>query len=459
MNVNPDENYQLDDNDLPFAVIKVRTENINEKERKRLNFSGNMGTFIMLEHKDGEVWVYLTAQYADYLKISHPDFSSIEFTLPYDLKPKCGYEMTLVNITSVDEDIVKRLEKLENANSIPDNQATSKVGYITVRSTPNGADVLIDNIKVGVTPYLSESLSVGNHKISVNLIGYEPMAKRVDIKHNTEEEVDFVFGNGDATTINNNNETTILRASDKRVNIIFYEKYDEFEESWKLFAIVDGHEYKIELEEIDKPDSYSCIKIKSQEDFDGDGIQDALIEYYPLCGGNAMGCIYFFVRYAGDGFFSLSNIFGDNVWDPESTIIEYWNGQKSVVIFNASGHDSFKERYIFKHGEAIKVESFKKNSIVALKEILSSDFHNGKEDEMIYMSYDLDENGEMDIFECSYWDRWDALVFNIIINGDRIDFHLGVSRLGILSTKTNGVHDLVLGEDHIVKWNGSSYDF
>ena len=97
VNINPNNNYQTDDNDLPFAVIKVRTENINDKQRRELKFSGNAGTFILLEYKDGEVWVYLTAQYADYLKISHPDFSSIEFTLPYDLKPKCGYEMTLVN--------------------------------------------------------------------------------------------------------------------------------------------------------------------------------------------------------------------------------------------------------------------------------------------------------------------------------------------------------------------------
>ena len=97
VNINPDDNYQADDNNLPFAVIKIRTENIIDKHRRELKFSGNAGTFIMLEYKDGEVWVYLTAQYADYLKISHPDFSSIEFTLPFDLKPKCGYEMTLVN--------------------------------------------------------------------------------------------------------------------------------------------------------------------------------------------------------------------------------------------------------------------------------------------------------------------------------------------------------------------------
>lgn len=113
VNINPDQNYQTDDNDLPFAVIKVRTENINDKQRRELTFRGNAGTFIVLEYKDGEVWVYLTAKYADYLKISHPDFSSIEFTLPYDLEPKKGYEMTLVNKPAVDEEIQKKLERLE----------------------------------------------------------------------------------------------------------------------------------------------------------------------------------------------------------------------------------------------------------------------------------------------------------------------------------------------------------
>ena len=61
VNINPDENYQTDDNDLPFAVIKVRTENITDKQRRDLRFEGNGGTFIMLEYKTGEVWVYLTA--------------------------------------------------------------------------------------------------------------------------------------------------------------------------------------------------------------------------------------------------------------------------------------------------------------------------------------------------------------------------------------------------------------
>jgi len=123
VNINPDQNYQFDDNDLPFAVIKVRTENITDKQRRELRFESNGGTFIMLEYKTGEVWVYLTAKYADYLKISHPDFSSIEFTLPFDLEPKKGYEMTLVNKPAVDEDIVKRIEMLENTKT--DNNMTA----------------------------------------------------------------------------------------------------------------------------------------------------------------------------------------------------------------------------------------------------------------------------------------------------------------------------------------------
>ncbi len=96
VNINSDPNYQYDDNNLPYAVIKVRTENITDKQRRDLRFESNLATAILLEYKMGEVWVYVTAKYANYLKISHPDFSSIEFTIPFDLEPKKGYEMLLV---------------------------------------------------------------------------------------------------------------------------------------------------------------------------------------------------------------------------------------------------------------------------------------------------------------------------------------------------------------------------
>lgn len=190
VNINPDQNYQTDDNELPFAVIKVRTENIDDKQRRELRFEGNAGTFIVLEYKTGEVWVYLTAKYADYLKISHPDFSSVEFSLPFDLQPKKGYEMTLVNRHVISSDLV---------------------GYITVKSTPKGAYVMIDNDTVGVTPYLSEKLSVGNHKISVNLYGYEMAAKRVNIEKGLEEVVEFILVHEDIDATNIQSDITSNR--------------------------------------------------------------------------------------------------------------------------------------------------------------------------------------------------------------------------------------------------------
>lgn len=85
VNINTDK--QTDDNDQPYAVIKVKTENINDKQRRELNFQGDARTFFELEYRDGEVWIYIS-YYATFLKISHPDLSSTEFFFPYDLQPK-----------------------------------------------------------------------------------------------------------------------------------------------------------------------------------------------------------------------------------------------------------------------------------------------------------------------------------------------------------------------------------
>ena len=113
--VNIDMDKQTDDNDQPYAVLKIRTENINAKQRRELDFKGDARTFFETEYRDGEVWLYIS-YYASFLKISHPDLSSTEFWFPYDMKPKCGYELTLVNKTLDGEDILNRLERLENAN-------------------------------------------------------------------------------------------------------------------------------------------------------------------------------------------------------------------------------------------------------------------------------------------------------------------------------------------------------
>ena len=43
VNINLDK--QTDDNDRPYAVLKIRTENIDGKQRRELNFQGDARTF------------------------------------------------------------------------------------------------------------------------------------------------------------------------------------------------------------------------------------------------------------------------------------------------------------------------------------------------------------------------------------------------------------------------------
>ena len=125
VNINLD--IQTDDNDVPYAVIKVKTENINDKQRRELLFQGDAATFIECEYKVGEVWVYLTYK-ASYLKISHPDLSSTEFWFPFDMAPKKGYELTLVNkAATTDEELLERMRKLEEALQ---NQPEPQIVYV-----------------------------------------------------------------------------------------------------------------------------------------------------------------------------------------------------------------------------------------------------------------------------------------------------------------------------------------
>ena len=224
----------------------------------------------------------------------------------------------------------------------------------------------------------------------------------------------------------------------------------------ELFAKVDGYEYKIDL-----PRDI-CINIIEQKDFDQDGIDDVLVENVQACGGNAVGNSYFFVTYLGDGFFNVSNEFGNSVW--EQPKIEDWKGIPSVLIVESNTgrnrEESYvaKERYTLKQGKAVRVETAKKQEISVLKEVRNSAFHNEDDpNKTITMEYDLNSDGINEIFYVKYWDRWDAVIFSLIVNGKTYDCSIGSDRVGISSETTNGYHDIILGENGIFKWNGVNY--
>ena len=162
VNTNQDPNYQTDDNELPFAIVKIITENLDNQQRRELLFEGNAATFFMLEYKPTEIWVYLTAQYADYLKISHPDYSTIEFQFPVTLKPNQGYEMVLA---------LKEIPQEDNFGSL-----------VLTTKPENDADIFIDGTPMNQkTPYTNELMPTGKYEITVSKTRFKNVTQTVEI--------------------------------------------------------------------------------------------------------------------------------------------------------------------------------------------------------------------------------------------------------------------------------------
>lgn len=168
VNINLDK--LTDDNDKPYAVVKIKTDNINDKQRRELNFQGDAQTYIELEYRDGEVWLYIS-YYATFLKISHPDLSSTEFYFPFDMEPKKGYELTLVNKKS--------------------NAAGS--GSLTIKTKPENGAIIILNGKVlsQKTPFTNDMIAAGSYEITVSKDRYKHVTRNVTIQDGENQIVEI----------------------------------------------------------------------------------------------------------------------------------------------------------------------------------------------------------------------------------------------------------------------------
>ena len=73
------------------------------------------------------------------------------------------------------------------------------------------------------------------------------------------------------------------------------------------------------------------------------------------------------------------------------------------------------------------------------------------------MEYDINNDGREEQFHVRYWERWNAVLFELYIDGKMYECSSGDHRVGILSTTTNGYHDIVIGDNLVYKWNGRTY--
>ncbi len=179
------KNEYTDINNYPMALIKISTENINEYERGRLRFTGNMATQVIKEYDTGKVLVYLTAKNATFLKIAHPDYGECKYKLE-NLCDYCVYEM-VVKYTPLVSDIEANYMNIGKEISI-------------LTDKPND-EIYIDEEYVGKSP-MTLIIPFGTHTIKAERNGII-IAKIINVlRDGGNERVEFNFPNSKTFIVN-----------------------------------------------------------------------------------------------------------------------------------------------------------------------------------------------------------------------------------------------------------------
>jgi len=73
--------------------------------------------------------------------------------------------------------------------------------------------------------------------------------------------------------------------------------------------------------------------------------------------------------------------------------------------------------------------------------------------------FDLDGDNRLDTVFTEPYHKWNSSICSVnFANGISLNWiAIAVVRVGVLPTKTNGVHDLVVNLDHVLVWNGKEY--
>jgi formylglycine-generating enzyme required for sulfatase activity len=205
------------------ALIRVKAQGFSEKTMLDFNTFPRPGIEIIhKKYKDGEIWLYVSSGCQGTIVIKY--MGEFEFKLSSKLDAKGVYELVLGMETATlvistvppeaeiyvdgnkvgtgygsaaisvgsehrykvvcidylpEEDVVKsvKAEKIEKQIELRPN-----FGYITIKSEPSGAEVIVDGKKVGVTPYMLEKITFGQHRVELTKTGYEKHVELVIIK-------------------------------------------------------------------------------------------------------------------------------------------------------------------------------------------------------------------------------------------------------------------------------------
>ena len=233
-----------DGNGDKCALIKIQTPNMNEAERNKLVIDADRGTFVYPEPAVGELKIFLT-QGVKILVIKHPDYGVLNYEVKEHIEGNKVYKLVLeadksvqtgpqtvqINsnwvvvkmkpadaVVTIDGKLCSNgkamlstdephelvathpyyhtFEKTINASANEKMTYSFEMapafGWLIITSKPeNGATVLINNKKVGVTPYRSDTLASGEYEVTLLKDMYETETRTVNVRDKNEGEIEI----------------------------------------------------------------------------------------------------------------------------------------------------------------------------------------------------------------------------------------------------------------------------
>lgn len=206
-----------------------------------------------------------------------------------------------------------------------------------------------------------------------------------------------------------------------------------------------------------------CMKILECTDFNKDGYDDLLLEIHIGCGGNCCANQYQIFTYDGEQFIASEKLGYD--WDGIEVVetAEGFTFRVETVNEGFGNHSLCEDKvetFLLKGHTLTRIHLLEDKKTPAISAIYACEFEDTK-DQILQLKHDLDNDDLEDVITCAYWSRWSRIVeWSIQFGNGRSYKYEGETlpkRIGILSTKTNGMHDLVLECDEVLRWDGDRY--
>ena len=186
-----------------------------------------------------------------------------------------------------------------------------------------------------------------------------------------------------------------------------------------------------------------------ERDDDGDGYHEALI--FQSCGGSSCRDTYTIVYYNKDNKrFEQTDPF-ESTSEP---IIEEWEGKISYV---QSQGITFR-RYVFKDRSLKLIDKKVLNVGLSVKLSYEHFFSEYPDAGSMIKYFDIDDDGNTE--KLYFLNMHGQIMLSKIgwNNGNEIPFSIIGNPYDLLKSTTNGMHDILVDETFLYKWNGEKYE-